>query len=591
MNIELGLKQATMQAIEALYGQEISEKQVNINETRKEYAGDLTILVFPFTRMARKKPEQVGQEIGTFLKENLAYIADFNVIKGFLNLEIKDSYWTQVFNDVAANKNYGQHDSTGQKVVLEYVGPNTNKPLHLGHLRNMFLGHSVAAILSAYGHEVHKVNIYNDRGIAICKSMVAWKWLANKTTPETENMKGDHFVGAYYVKYDQVFRSEVAALVAEGMERKEAEKKAPIYLAAQRMLVAWEAGDKEVIELWKMMNNWVYAGIQKTYDKVGVTFEKDYCESEYYLRGKEMADAGLKDGIAYKKDDGSVWIDLEKEKLDQKLLLRKDGTSVYITQDLAVAEQRFQDFDMDKSIYVVGKEQEYHFKVLQATLKRFGKSYAAGIYHLSYGMVDLPEGKMKSREGTVVDADDLIQNMIDTAEQHTSELGKTEGFSPEEAKHLYEIIGLGALKYFILKVNAKKRMLFNPKESIDFLGHTGPFIQYSYARIQSILRKFEGNYEQVFETEKLEAWEKQLIIMQYNFKTAIADSAKAHDPAVIANYAYFLAKTYNKFYAELPILNNEEEKINAFRVALSAKTAQILHTAMNLLGINVPERM
>ncbi len=592
MNIEATLKQNTIAAVKKLYDAAIELNSVTVNDTRKEFEGDLTIVVFPFVRFARKKPEQVATEIAEYLQQQLDFISHFNVVKGFLNLSLKDTYWLHTFNEIAHNETYGQQEPTNKKVLLEYIGPNTNKPLHLGHIRNMFIGFATANVLSANGHDVHKVTIYNDRGIAVCKSMIAWQKTGKGETPESTGIKGDHFVGKYYVAYDKIYQAQVAELVEkEGMTEKEAKQKAPILLEAREMLLKWEANDPEIRQLWETMNGWVYNGFFDTYKKLGVDYEKPYYESGTYLLGKEMVLKGLKDEVFYQKEDSSIWVDLTEKQLDHKLLLRSDGTSVYITQDLGIAELRYQDYQMDQSIYVVGDEQNYHFKVLQKTLEVMQKPYASGIYHLSYGMVDLPTGKMKSREGTTVDADDLVQEMLETAAKHTAELGKTEGFSEAEANELYQTIGLGALKYFILKVNPQKRMLFNPKESIDFLGHTGPFIQYSHARIQSILRKYTGDYAQNFNFESLQSAEKELIQQLYRYPAAIVEAGRDYDPSVIANYAYQLAKIFNKFYNELPILNNEDEKVSAFRVSLAATTARIIRQAMKILGIDVPDRM
>ncbi len=589
--IENILKQHTLAALQHLYEATVAPDKILVSETKKEFEGDLTIVVFPFVKMARKKPEMVGEELGAYLKEHVAQIADFNVIKGFLNLVISDTYWLDVFNHILADDGYGQLPATNKKVVLEYIGPNTNKPLHLGHLRNMFVGNAVANILAAYGHEVHKVNIYNDRGIAVCKSMIAWQLTAEGATPERTGMKSDHFVGKYYVKFDEMYNAEVAKLVAKGMSTEEAKKDAPILKAAYDLLRKWEEGDEATIALWKQMNQWVYDGFNTTYKSLGIDYEKAYKESEFYKSGKSMVIEGLEKNLFYQKEDKTIMVDLTEEKLDHKVLLRSDDTSIYITQDMGVAQQRYEDYKMDTSIYVVGDEQEYHFKVLKAILHKMGKPYAKGIYHLSYGMVDLPSGKMKSREGTVVDADDLVQTMLQTAADHTKNLGQTEGFDDATAKELYDTIGLGALKYFILKVNAKKRMLFNPQESIDFLGHTGPFVQYSHARIQSILRKYEGDYQCTFQLDALHPIEKKLVMMHYKYPEVIQEAAQNYDPSTIANYAFYLAKFFNKFWAELPILNNETEEMNAFRVAMCFTTGKIIKSAMQLLGIKVPDRM
>ena len=559
INIVEILKTTTVQAVQDLYGAGIDTDSIIINDTKKEFEGDVTVVVFPVVRFAKKKPEEAGKDIGDYLKANLDFIADFNVIKGFLNLSLYENYWLHIFNDISIEDNYGQFPDSGKTVVLEYIGPNTNKPLHLGHLRNMFTGYATANILKANGHNVHKVNIYNDRGIAVCKSMAAWLESANGETPESSGMKGDFFVGKYYVEYSKLYDTQLQDLLDNGLEKKEAEKQVPIKLKAQDLLLKWEAGEEATRKLWKQMNDWVYTGFNETYKKLGVDYEKAYCESDTYLLGKEMVEKGLAKGVFFAKRDGSVWVDLSDRKLDEKLLLRSDGTSVYITQDLGVAKLRYEDYQMDESIYVVGDEQNYHFKVLKETLDVLGEPYAKGIHHLSYGMVDLPTGKMKSREGTTVDADDLVAKMLDTAEEHTAELGKTEGMDEAEAKELYRIIGLGALKYFILKVNPKKRMLFNPKESIELVGHTGPFIQYTHARIQSVMRKYKGNYHISFDFDNLQDAEKEVIVQLYKYPDAIQEAATEYDPSVIANYVYQLAKSYNRFYNEHQILGNLDE--------------------------------
>lgn len=591
MKIENLLRAATAKAVQELFGVETAPEKIAINETRKEFEGDLTVVVFPFTRFARKSPQQTGQLIGEYLAKDLDFIAAYDTIKGFLNLTLKDTYWISTLEDMLAQDDYGQQAPTGKTVVLEYIGPNTNKPLHVGHIRNMFIGYAMANILSKNGHDVHKVTIYNDRGIAISKSMAAWLLYGEGEMPESANIKGDHFVGKYYVKYNQVHDKELAALIESGMSKDEANKNTAIFKYAQELLLKWEAGDKDVISIWKMMNDWVYKGFKVTYASLGVDYEKPYYESEAYLKGKDMVLESLEEGIVYKEKDGSIKIDLEDKGLDTKVLLRSDGTSIYLTQDLAVAQMRHDDFKMDQSIYVVGDEQIYHFQALKAVLQKMNKAYADGIYHLWYGMVDLPSGKMKSREGKVVDADDLIQEMLETAEKHTIEQGKIEGLSEEDCQHLFQLLGLGALKYFILKVNAKKRMLFNPQESIDFLGHTGPYIQYCHARSKAVLRKY-GQSPQSFEgVDTLHPATKRLIIQQYNYVQAIVEAGEEYDPSVIANYVYQLAKTFSKAYAEVPILNNEDERVTHLRAAVTHNTAKIIHSAMGLLGIDVPERM
>lgn len=588
MTIESIIQQKVAEAVKQLFNENIAPTDVNVQETSKDFAGDLTVVVFPYVRMAKKSPEQTGAMLGEYLKENLSEIKDFNVIKGFLNLEIADTYWINFFNSEKNNENYGRGNA-GKKIVLEYCGPNTNKPLHLGHIRNMLIGYATAGLLDYAGYEVHKVNIYNDRGIAICKSMLAWQKFGKGKTPQSEGIKGDHFVGKFYVKFDQEYKKEVENLIAQGKTKEESEKASPLMNEAREMLVKWEAGDKETVSLWEMMNNWVYEGFEQTFAELGVDFEKHYKESEYFERGKELALEGLEKGFFYQKDDKSVWVNLESDGLDHKLLLRGDGTSVYITQDMGVAEARYLDYQFDQSIYVVANEQDYHFKVLQLVLQKLQKPYADGIYHLSYGMVDLPEGRMKSREGTVVDADDLIQEMIETAEQHTRELGKIDDLSTEQAQELFKTLAMGALKYFILKVNPRKRVIFNPKESIDFQGNTGPFIQYAHARIQSILKKqslSESKIEGVTPTES----EKELLKVVHRFPEVIALGAQNYDISEVANYAFELAKTYNKFYATEPILSAAETE-KQFRLQLSAFTAQVIRTCLKLMGINAPDKM
>lgn len=586
------LQQLCANAVHELYGVEVAAEQVIVNETPKDFTGDYTVVIFPFVKAARKSPEHVGNDIGQFLQTRLEEVASFNVVKGFVNFELSDAFWLKTFVEMAGNDQFGQANPTGKKIVLEYIGPNTNKPLHLGHIRNMLVGHSVAAILSANGHEVHKVNIYNDKGINISKSMAAWKLEGKGETPQSSGKKGDHFVGYYYVLYNKIATEQAAPFIAMGMKDREAEKQTAIYALTEQFNRDWEAGSPEVLELWRIMNGWVYEGFKETYRMLGIEYEKAYYESECYQLGKDLVIGGLEKGVFLKQPDGSIWVDLSDEQLDQKVLIRSDGTSVYITQDIGVADLRYRDFKPDQLIYVVGDEQIYHFKVLKLTLEKLGMPYAPLIYHLSYGMVDLPEGKMKSREGKVVDADDLIAEMLQTAEDHTKELGKTEGMNAEEASQLYKVLGLGALKYFMLKVNAQKRLLFNPKESIDFQGHTGPFVQYTYARIRSIMRKFEGDYQLPnFPLTALHPLEKNIIVEINKLPHTISVAAETYDPSVVANYAFSLAKTFNKLYAELSILNNENPATNTFRVALAAMTARNLEKALHLLGIDVPERM
>ncbi len=583
----------TQKAIFELYKEEVAESVINIQETRKEFEGQATIVVFPITKISKKSPEQTATEIGEYLVANVTDITKFNVVKGFLNLSIAESYFLKQFNEEILSPDFGVYAPNGKKVMVEYSSPNTNKPLHLGHVRNNLLGYSVSELLKAYGYDVVKVNLVNDRGIHICKSMLAWQKWGNGETPESTGLKGDHLVGKYYVIFDKEYKKEIDALKAEGQTEEEAKKNAPLIKEAQQMLLKWEQGDEEVVSLWKTMNEWVYAGFNVTYKNLGVDFDKFYYESNTYLLGKGTVDEGLAKGVFFKKEDGSVWIDLTADGLDQKLVLRADGTSVYITQDLGTAEMKHDDFNMDESIYVVGNEQDYHFKVLFLILEKLGKSWAKGLYHLSYGMVDLPNGKMKSREGTVVDADELIESMVTTAREKTEELGKTNDFSEADKEELYKNIGLGALKYFLLKVEPKKRLLFNPAESIDFQGNTGPFIQYTHARIKSLLSK--SDYK--FGVERLEFGgispvELEMILQLAKYPAEIAIAAKAYSPASLANYLYELAKLFNKFYHEVPpIVKTEEGEVKQFRLNLSKKTADIIHAGMLILGITSPERM
>lgn len=575
------------------YGVEITKEQFQFQRTRKEFEGDFTIVVFPFTRFTKLSPEQTAATIGESLVKNAVIVESFNVIKGFLNLVIKNNYWFSFVSENFNEPEFGKAKPNGNKVVIEFSSPNTNKPLHLGHIRNNLLGHSVSQILSAAGNEVMKVNLVNDRGIHICKSMIAWqKWGAGET-PETSGLKGDHLVGKYYVLFDKYYKAEVAKLVQDGLKPEEAEKQAPLLLEAQEMLRKWEAGDPEVVALWKQMNGWVYEGFDDTYKTLGISFDKTYYESQTYLLGKEIVKDGLEKKVFVQREDNSVWIDLTADGLDEKLLLRSDGTSVYMTQDLGTAMQRHNEFKPDELIYVVGNEQEYHFQVLKLVLKHLGEAWAEKIYHLSYGMVELPHGKMKSREGTVVDADDLMQQMFDNAEATAKELGKIADLSAEEAQKLYKTIGLGALKYFILKVDPKKNMLFNPEESIDFNGNTGPFIQYTYARIRSVLRKAENEPQiaDFSDLSKMDPLEKELILTLYGFPAVLKEAGEALSPAQIANYIYELATVYNRFYHDLPILKEENESLRSLRLILSRFTSHVIRHAMSLLGIDVPERM
>ncbi|MDQ1139183.1 arginine--tRNA ligase [Pedobacter agri] len=584
---------ATLKAVKELYNEEVAESVINIQETRKEFEGQVTIVVFPITKISKKSPEQTANEIGEYLVANVADVTKFNVVKGFLNLSIAESYFLNQFNNEILADDFGSYPSNGKKVMVEYSSPNTNKPLHLGHVRNNLLGYSVSELLKAYGYDVVKVNLVNDRGIHICKSMLAWQKWGNGETPESSGLKGDHLVGKYYVIFDKEYKKEIDALKAEGQTEEEAKKNAPLIKEAQQMLLKWEQGDEEVVSLWKTMNEWVYAGFNVTYKNLGVDFDKFYYESNTYLLGKDTVDEGLEKGVFFKKEDGSVWIDLTADGLDQKLVLRADGTSVYITQDLGTAEMKYDDFHMDESIYVVGNEQDYHFKVLFLILDKLGKSWAKGLYHLSYGMVDLPNGKMKSREGTVVDADELIESMVATAREKTEELGKTNDFSEADKAELYQNIGLGALKYFLLKVEPKKRLLFNPAESIDFQGNTGPFIQYTHARIKSLLSKAE--YEPAVGSPnagEMLPVELEMILQLAKYPSEIAIAAKAYSPASLANYLYELAKLFNKFYHEVPpIVKTEAGETKQFRLNLCKKTADIIYSGMLILGITSPERM
>ena len=605
MKIEDKLVASVLNGLKALYGQEVPEKMVQMQKTKKEFEGHLTLVVFPFLKMSRKGPEQTAQEIGEYLKANEPAVAAFNVIKGFLNLTIASATWIELLNEIQADEQYGlvQVTDASPLVMIEYSSPNTNKPLHLGHVRNNLLGNALANIVAANGNKVVKTNIVNDRGIHICKSMLAWKKYGNGETPETSGKKGDHLVGDYYVSFDKHYKAEVKELMAkftaQGMSDDEAKAKAeaesPLMQEAREMLVKWEAGDPEVRGLWEMMNNWVYAGFDETYKKMGVSFDKIYYESNTYLEGKEKVMEGLEKGFFYKKEDGSVWADLTAEGLDHKLLLRGDGTSVYMTQDIGTAKLRFADYPINKMIYVVGNEQNYHFQVLSILLDKLGFEWGKSLVHFSYGMVELPEGKMKSREGTVVDADDLMEEMIATAKETSQELGKLDGLTQEEADDIARIVGLGALKYFILKVDARKNMTFNPKESIDFNGNTGPFIQYTYARIQSVLRKAAESgiviSEQIPAGIELSEKEEGLIQMVADFAAVVKQAGEDYSPSIIANYTYDLVKEYNQFYHDYSILREENEAVKVFRIALSANVAKVVRLGMNLLGIEVPSRM
>ena len=605
MKIEDKLVASVISGLKALYGQEVPEKMVQMQKTKKEFEGHLTLVVFPFLKMSKKGPEQTAQEIGEYLKANDPAVAAFNVIKGFLNLTIASATWIELLNEIQADEQYGlvQVTDASPLVMIEYSSPNTNKPLHLGHVRNNLLGNALANIVAANGNKVVKTNIVNDRGIHICKSMLAWKKYGNGETPETSGKKGDHLVGDYYVSFDKHYKAELSELMAgftaQGMSDDEAKAKAeaasPLMQEAREMLVKWEAGDPEVRGLWEMMNNWVYAGFDETYKKMGVSFDKIYYESNTYLEGKEKVMEGLEKGFFYKKEDGSVWADLTAEGLDHKLLLRGDGTSVYMTQDIGTAKLRFADYPINKMIYVVGNEQNYHFQVLSILLDKLGFEWGKSLVHFSYGMVELPEGKMKSREGTVVDADDLMEEMIATAKETSQELGKLDGLTQEEADDIARIVGLGALKYFILKVDARKNMTFNPKESIDFNGNTGPFIQYTYARIQSVLRKAAESGivipEQIPAGIELSEKEEGLIQMVADFAAVVKQAGEDYSPSIIANYTYDLVKEYNQFYHDFSILREENEAVKVFRIALSANVAKVVRLGMSLLGIEVPSRM
>lgn len=579
------------EAVQANFEQQIDK--VEFQATRKDFEGDITMVVFPLLKIIKGNPVAIGNTIGEYLVKHVDIVEKFNVVQGFLNIVIADKYYTDIFEEAYQNKSFGQHQLEDEKAIMvEYSSPNTNKPLHLGHIRNNLLGYSVAEILKASGNKVYKTQIINDRGIHICKSMLAWQKFGDGETPESTSLKGDKLVGNYYVKFDQEYKKEIEALVADGMAEDEAKKQAPLMLEAQEMLRKWEAGDEEVVALWKKMNQWVYDGFAETYDNLGVDFDSYYYESDTYLLGKDVVEEGLEKGIFYKKEDGSVWIDLTDEGLDEKLVLRADGTAVYMTQDIGTAIQRVKDFpDISGMVYTVGNEQDYHFKVLFLILQKLGYDWAQQLYHLSYGMVDLPSGKMKSREGTVVDADDLMTEMTETAREISEELGKLDGMSAEEKDKLYRTIGMGALKYYILKVDPKKRILFDPKESVDFNGNTGPFIQYTYARIQSILRKADFDYTQPNYTGTLETKEKDLIKKMLEYPAVLNLAAHTFSPAIIANYTYDLVKEYNSFYQSVSILGETDEDKKMFRVQLSDKIGQIIQHAFSLLGIAVPERM
>ena len=597
MNIETTLVQSVVEAIKSLYGTDFSAEKIQLQKTRKEFEGDFTLVVFPFLALSKKRPEETAQEIGEFLKANQPVISASNVVKGFLNLSIATSYWIDLLGNIDSTDKWGTVEATEESplVMVEYSSPNTNKPLHLGHIRNNLLGYALSNIIAANGNRVVKTNIVNDRGIHICKSMLAWQKWGEGATPESCGKKGDHLIGDYYVAFDKHYKAELAELMEKGMSKEEAEAASPLMAEAREMLVKWEAGDKEVRALWEKMNNWVYEGFDETYKRLGVDFDKIYYESDTYLVGKETVLGGLEKGLFYRREDESVWADLTKEGLDEKLLLRSDGTSVYMTQDIGTAQLRFRDYPIDKMVYVVGNEQNYHFQVLSLLLDRLGFSWGKGLVHFSYGMVELPEGKMKSREGTVVDADDLMDEMINTARETSEELGgKLNDLTAEEKAEINRIIGLGALKYFMLKVDARKNMLFNPKESIDFNGNTGPFIQYTYARTRSIERKAAEagvNVDTANAPESISEKECGIIRMLNEFPAVIRQAGTDYSPSGIANYTYELAKEYNQFYHDFSILREENESVKAFRILLTRNVGKVIKTAMNILGIDVPERM
>lgn len=593
MTIIQTLQKAAAESLQSLYNQPFTEKDFQVSQTKPEFEGNYTVVLFSLVKSLKKSPEMLGNELGEkLITDHPAVFSKYNIIKGFLNLTITDNYLYDLlkknYNDVC----FGKQEMNGKRIMVEYSSPNTNKPIHLGHLRNNFLGWSVAEILKANGYDVIKSSIINDRGIHICKSMISWQRFANGATPESTNTKGDHFVGDYYVKFNDEYKREVEKLRSEGVEREKAEKEAPIMQETQQMLLDWENHKPEVIDLWKKMNGWVYEGFDVTYKRIGSDFDKTYYESDTYLLGKDFVQEGLQKGILYKKEDGSIWIDLTDEGLDEKLLLRADGTSVYITQDLGLAKQKYEEYKPDKSIYVIGDEQNYHMKVLKLICKKLGMPFAEGIYHLSYGMVELPSGKMKSREGTVVDADEMVDEMIATAKQHTEELGKVKDFKSHELHELYETLGLGAMKFYLLRVEPKKRMVFNPEESIDFHGFTGPFVQYTYARIRSVLRKV-GEQSTVHSQQSTELLplEKELILTLEQYSQTIEQAATELNPSVIANYIFHLAKMFNSFYTEHSIANAESEEKKQLRLQIASMTANIIKSSMQLLGIKVPERM
>ncbi len=597
MNLEIRISEKVAESINSLYDHKVDASQIQIQRTRKDFTGDFTVVVFSLLRYSKRPPEQTAEEIGNYLSEHVSEIADFNVIKGFLNLTIASSFWLTFLNSISLQEEiyefyFNKHD---EKILVEFSSPNTNKPLHLGHIRNNLLGFSINRILEAAGKTAVKVNLINDRGIHICKSMLAWEKWGDGETPEQRGVKGDHLVGDYYVKFDEEYKKQVRELINEGMDKDEAAKEAPLMKEAQEMLSKWEKDDEETVELWKIMNSWVLEGFDQTYEDLGVDFDKVYFESQVYKKGREEVLKGLEKGVFLKKEDGSVWIDFQEEDLDQKLLLRGDGTSVYITQDIGTAIQRYNDFNFDKHIYVVGNEQNYHFRILKIILDKLGYSWAENLYHLSYGMVELPEGKMKSREGTVVDADDLVNEMIETAEEISKEVGKIKDFPSEEKQEVYKKIGLGALKYFILKVDPKKNMTFDPRESIDFNGNTGPFIQYSYARINSLIEKAKQNGiaipSKIDSGFDLNDKEIQLVKLIHKFPVVIKEAAEELNPSEIANYVYDLAKEYNQFYHDNPVIKAENAQKIDLRIMLSLQVAKVIRESMWLLGIELPTRM
>jgi arginyl-tRNA synthetase len=596
MNIENIIKTELAEGLNTLFNISAKAEEIILQSTKKEFEGTYTFTTFTYTKLTKVSPEETGNKLGTFLKEKSQVVSGFNVVKGFLNLVIAETAWAKLFQETISKENFGAYPSNGKKIMVEYSSPNTNKPLHLGHLRNNFLGFSVSEILKAYGYEVIKANLINDRGIHICKSMLAYQKFGNGETPESSGMKGDHLVGKYYVEFDKMLKAEAVKLKEKGLSDDETEKQNPVLKEAQEMLLKWEQGDKEVVDLWKKMNGWVYEGFDATYKMIGVDFDKRYYESNTYLLGKEIVEEGLQKGVFFKKENGSIWVDLTPDGLDEKLLLRADGTSVYITQDLGTAELKYKEFGCEKSIYVVGNEQDYHFNVLKLILKKLNKSYAEGVYHLSYGMVDLPSGKMKSREGTVVDADDLVNDMIEQAKVETIAHSKNEGFKEEEANKLYRQLGLGALKYYLLRVDPKKRMLFNPEESIQLTGDTGPYIQYTYARSRAIIRKateqkidYSASVNAKYTV--LHPTEIALMIALNRFPSAIKEAAEQYSPALISQYCLELAREFGRFYTEVSIMMEPDASAKAFRIALTDTTGKVLKKAMGLLGVEVPEKM